>query len=121
MKARDRITKRKVRRKFRVRNQLKKSGRLRLTVFRSNCHIYAQVIDDVAGNTLLQANSLESSIAGIGKYAGNISSATKVGELLASRAKEKGIEEVTFDRGAYRFHGRVKALAEAVRAGGIKF
>ena len=99
----------------------------RLNVFRSEANIYAQVIDDVNGVTLASASSLDKAIEG---YGGNIAAATavgklvaakKVGEAIAERAKAKGIEAVVFDRGGYLYHGRVKALAEGAREGGLKF
>ena len=90
----------------------------RLNVFRSNANIYAQLIDDVNGVTLVSANTLEKNFEGA---AGNCEAAKKVGITLAERAKEKGIEEVVFDRGGYVYHGRVAALAEGAREGGLKF
>ena len=90
----------------------------RLNVFRSEANIYAQVIDDVNGVTLASASSLDKAIEG---YGGNIAAATAVGKLVAERAKAKGIETVVFDRGCYLYHGRVKALAEGAREGGLKF
>ena len=90
----------------------------RLNVFRSEANIYAQVIDDVNGVTLASASSLDKPIEG---YGGNIAAATAVGKLVAERAKAKGIETVVFDRGGYLYHGRVKALAEGAREGGLKF
>ena len=90
----------------------------RLNVFRSEANIYAQVIDDVNGVTLVSASSLDKAIDG---YGGNIAAATAVGKLVAERAKAKGIENVVYDRGGYLYHGRVKALAEGAREGGLKF
>lgn len=90
----------------------------RLNVFRSEANIYAQVIDDVSGKTLVSASSLDKAIEG---YGGNIAAATAVGKLVAERAKAKGIETVVFDRGGYLYHGRVKALAEGAREGGLQF
>ena len=90
----------------------------RLNVFRSEANIYAQVIDDVNGVTLASASSLDKAIEG---YGGNIAAATAVGKLVAERAKAKGIETVVFYRGGYLYHGRVKALAEGAREGGLKF
>lgn len=92
--------------------------RPRLNVFRSGCNIYAQLIDDAAGVTLAAASSLEKGFEGSG---GNIEGAKKVGLALAERAKAKGISNVVFDRGGYLYHGRVKALAEGAREGGLKF
>lgn len=90
----------------------------RLNVFRSANHIYAQVIDDTTGVTLAAASSVEKDF---GMSGGNVEGAKKVGETVAKRAKEKGVETVVFDRGGYLFHGRVKALADAARDGGLKF
>jgi large subunit ribosomal protein L18 len=93
--------------------------RPRLAVYRSLNHIYAQVIDDLSGVTLVSASSLES---GKGKIAGgNLASAKDVGRLVAERAKEKGIDKVVFDRGGYLYHGRIKALADAAREAGLRF
>ncbi len=94
------------------------AGQPRLAVFRSNKHIYAQLIDDLAGCTLAAASSKDADGDGDG---GNSKGATSVGKRLAERAKSKGIESVTFDRGGYLFHGRVKALADGAREGGLKF
>ncbi len=93
------------------------NDRPRLSVFRSNKQIYAQVIDDGAGHTLTAASSVESGVDNAGK----IDSAKSVGTAVAQRAIELGIKQVVFDRGGYRYHGRVKALAEAARAEGLKF
>ena len=92
--------------------------RPRLNVFRSNANIYAQIIDDVNGVTLVAANTLEKDFEGA---CGNCEAAKKVGAVLAERAKAKGIEEVVFDRGGYVYHGRVAALAEGAREAGLKF
>ena len=106
------------RRRLRNRNGLKGGvSRPRLTVFRSNRGIYAQVIDDLEGKTLASASIQEIKESGLKK----VEAAEKVGELLAARAKEQNIDKVVFDRGAYLYHGRVKALAEGVRKGGIQF
>src|SRR4051812_38395138 len=91
----------------------------RLSVFRSSKHIYAQLIDDLTGATLAAAGT-RGKAAGV-KYGGNVAAAKAVGQKLAAAAKEKGISAAAFDRGPYRFHGRVKALAEAAREGGLKF
>ena len=92
--------------------------RPRLNVFRSNANIYAQIIDDVNGVTLVAANTLEKDFEGA---CGNCEAAKKVGAVLAERAKAKGIEEVVFDRGGYVYHGRVAALAEGAREAGLEF
>ena len=109
------------RRKQRVRISLRRSanGRPRLSVFRSSKHIYAQVIDDLKGETLASASSLEKDMRE--KTGANIDAAKAVGKLLAERAAQKGVKEVVFDRGAYIYHGRVKALADAAREGGLSF
>ncbi len=115
------INKNAMRLKRHVRVRGKISGtpeRPRLNVFRSNANIYAQIIDDVNGVTLVSASTLEKSFEGA---AGNCEAAKKVGTVLAERAKDKGIEEVVFDRGGYVYHGRVAALAEGAREGGLKF
>lgn len=93
-------------------------NRPRLDVFRSRSNIYAQIIDDVAGATLVSASSVEKDF---GMYGGNKEAAKKVGELIAKRALDKKIENVVFDRGGYVFHGRIKELAEGAREGGLKF
>lgn len=123
MKAEKRLAKRKVRRGFRVRNRVRRDahGRPRLSVFRSNRHIYAQVIDDAAGHTVAAASTMESDVAGAGKVAADRESASKVGRLIAERAQEKGISEVVLDRGSFRYHGRVAALADAAREAGLRF
>ena len=92
--------------------------RPRLNVFRSNANIYAQIIDDVNGVTLVAANTLEKEFEGA---TGNCEAAKKVGQVLAERAKAKGIEKVVFDRGGYIYHGRVAALAEGARENGLEF
>jgi large subunit ribosomal protein L18 len=94
--------------------------RPRLTVFRSSKHIYAQLIDDLAGVTLASASSLAPEVHKDLPYGGNIKAAQVVGKKLAAAAKEKGIDKAAFDRGHYRFHGRIKALAEAANAAGLK-
>lgn len=113
--------KRTEKRAARVRTRLRKdnSGRIRLSVHRTETHISAQLIDDVKGVTLAAASTMEKDLRKSNK--GNIAAAAAVGELLAKRAKEKGVTEVVFDKGAFKYHGRVKALAEAARAGGVKF
>jgi large subunit ribosomal protein L18 len=111
------------RRKVRVRNSVKRAanGRLRLSVFRSSKHIYAQVIDDVKGKTLASASSMEKALRDGGKSGANIAAAAAVGKLVAERALKSGAKEVIFDRGQYLYHGRVKALADAAREGGLSF
>ena len=111
------------RRKQRVRLSLRRSGggRPRLSVFRSSKHIYAQVIDDLKGETLASASSLEKTLRDGGKTGANVDAAKAVGKLVAERAVEKGVTDVVFDRGRYLYHGRVKALADAAREAGLKF
>jgi len=111
------------RRERRVRDRLRRyaSGKPRLSVFRSSKHIYAQVIDDAEGRTVAAASTLDKELRGSLKSGGNIAAASQVGALIARRAKEAGVESVVFDRGARIYHGRVKALAEAAREGGLKF
>jgi large subunit ribosomal protein L18 len=109
------------RRKATVRRAIKDAatGRARLTVFRSSKHIYAQVIDDLKGATVAAASSLEKDMRG--KTGANVDAAKAVGQLVARRAIEKGVDSVVFDRGGYLYHGRIKALADAAREGGLKF
>ena len=111
------------RRMDRVRRRIRKAenGRPRLSVHRSLQHIYAQIIDDRQGRTLAAASTMDREIRGKLSYGGNVRAAGEVGRLIAERAKKAGVEEVVFDRGAFLYHGRVKALAEAARAGGLKF
>lgn len=111
------------RRAWRIRNKLKRcsNGRLRLSVYRSNMNIYAQIIDDRCGNTVVSASTLDKDLKNTLKSGKNIDAAREIGKILADRAQKANIEEVVFDRGPYIYHGRVKALAEAVREGGIKF
>ena len=109
-------------RHFRVRNRISgTAARPRLNVFRSLKHVYAQVINDVTGETLVSASTVDKEVAAQIQFGGNIEAAKKVGELLAKRAAEKSIEECVFDRGGYIYHGRVAALADGARAGGLKF
>jgi large subunit ribosomal protein L18 len=109
------------RRKLRVRRELadKASGRPRLSVHRSSKHIYAQVIDDARGHTLAAASSLEKDLKGKLKTGADKAAAAAVGKLLAERATQAGIKNVVFDRGGYRYHGRIKALADGAREGGL--
>ncbi len=109
------------RRQERVRIQLKKHGRVRLCVFRSGKHIYAQLIDDKQGKTLASASSLDKDVKGKLKSTSTVDAAKAVGELIAKKAKDAKVKEVVFDRGGYLFHGRVKALADAAREGGLSF
>ena len=118
-----RLSDRTARRTATVRRKVKlaASGRARLSVFRSGKHIYVQVIDDAKGQTLAAASTLEKSLRAAGNKGANIDAAKAVGKLIAERAKEKGIKDVVFDRGGYLYHGRIKALADAAREGGLNF
>jgi len=110
--------KQRLRRRRRVRAKVRGSAeRPRLSIFRSNRGVSAQLIDDVAGRTLAAVNWTESDLKGLQKA----EQAKRVGELIAQRAKDAGVEEVVFDRGGYRYHGRVKALAEGARESGLRF
>jgi large subunit ribosomal protein L18 len=112
------------RRRARVRGRIARTRveRPRLSVFRSSCHIYAQVIDDADGRTLAAASSLDKELRGDGLKGGaNKAAAAAVGKLIASRAIAAGVKQVVFDRGGFLFHGRVKALADAAREGGLDF
>ncbi|EAU53503.1 50S ribosomal protein L18 [Mariprofundus ferrooxydans] len=106
-----------VRRARKVRARVKASRRLRLSIFRSARHVYAQIIDDANGTTLAAASSLDEAV----KNGGNKVGAEAVGKLIAERAIKAGVEVVAFDRGSFAYHGRVQALAEGARAGGLKF
>ena len=111
------------RRQERTRIRLRKlaNGRARLTVFRSDKNIYAQVIDDERGHTLASASTLEADMRGKLKSGGNVEAAAEIGKLVAERAKQAGVTQVIFDRSGYLYHGRVKALADAAREGGLEF
>ena len=110
-----------LKRRLRVRNKLRKvnADRVRLSVHRSNKNISVQLIDDVRGVTLASASTLEKSLGVVGKN--NVEAAAKVGAAIAERAKQAGVEDCYFDRGGFLFHGKVKALADAAREGGLKF
>lgn len=97
------------------------AGRPRLAVFRSLSHIYAQLVDDETGRTLVAADSRSKEFRSAHRRGGNVAAAKAVGELLAQRATAAGITQVVFDRGGFQYHGRVKALADAARAGGLSF
>lgn len=113
-------TQRRIRRKRHIRHRVSGSEtRPRMTVFRSLSHIYVQIIDDDRGATLCAASTAERDLRS--GATSNASAAEKVGRLVAERAKEKGVTSVVFDRNGYKFHGRVKALADAARAGGLEF
>jgi large subunit ribosomal protein L18 len=110
-----------LRRSRRTRAKIAELKVVRLTVNRSNSHIYAQVIDATGGKVLASASSAEAALRAELKNGGNIKAAAVVGKLIAEKAKKAGVESVAFDRSGYRFHGRVKALAEAAREAGLKF
>jgi large subunit ribosomal protein L18 len=108
--------------RVRIRRKLRGSTeRPRLAVFKSGRHIYAQVIDDATGRTLAHASTLDAGVRKEAKAAANVAGAKDVGKLVAERAKQKGVARVVFDRGGYIYHGKVKALAEAAREGGLEF
>jgi large subunit ribosomal protein L18 len=111
------------RRKTRVRKMVRKAanGRARLCVFRSSKHIYAQVIDDTQGHTVAAASSIDKELADRLKTGADTAAAAEVGKLVAQRALAAGVSTVVFDRGGYLFHGRIKALADAAREGGLSF
>jgi large subunit ribosomal protein L18 len=117
------VVDRTLRRTAKVRRNIRSAAhdRARLSVFRSSKHIYAQVIDDTKGTTLAAASSLEKDMRGSLKTGADMAAAKAVGKLVAERAVAKGIKDVVFDRGGYLYHGRVKALAEAAREGGLNF
>ncbi|MEK6549671.1 MAG: 50S ribosomal protein L18 [Nitrospirota bacterium] len=111
-----------VRRHHRVRLRVYGTpDRPRMNVFRSNAHLYAQVIDDTTGKTLVSASTMDKEIKGKLKSGANLAAAVAVGRLVAERALKANLKAVVFDRGGYRFHGRIKALAEASREKGLKF
>lgn len=118
------LDKNKVRKKRHLRVRKKVFGtpaRPRLNVYRSSKHIYAQLIDDLNGHTLVSASTLDKELRDQIENGGNVQAAIEVGKLIAKRAKEKGYTQVVFDRGGYLYHGRVKALAEAARENGLEF
>ena len=121
MKSEERVEARR-RVRVRIRRRVRGSeGRPRLAVFKSGRHIYAQVIDDGTGRTLAHASTLDEGLRKEAKAGANIAGAKRVGRLVAERAKQKGVGRVVFDRGGYIYHGKVKALAEAAREGGLEF
>ena len=117
------VADRTARRTAKVRRNVRRAGggRARLSVFRSSKHIYAQVIDDAKGETVASASSLEKDMRGSLKTGANVEAAKAVGKKLAERAAAKGVKDVVFDRGGYLYHGRIKALADAAREGGLNF
>ena len=110
-----------VRRARATRAKIAQQKAVRLTVHRSNSHIYAQVIDATASNVLASASTSEKDVRATVKNGGNVQAAAEIGKRIAERAKQAGVTEVAFDRSGYKFHGRVKALAEAAREAGLKF
>ena len=122
MTAEKRVAKQRKRRGLRIGNRVRRSahGRPRLSVYRSNKHIYAQIIDDSVGQTLAAAATVEKTLNG-SNAGGNKDAAAAVGKLIAERAVEKGVRQVVFDRGSYRYHGRIEALAAAAREAGLEF
>ncbi|HCT64926.1 MAG TPA: 50S ribosomal protein L18 [Lachnospiraceae bacterium] len=111
-----------IKRHYRIRNKISGTAQQpRLAVFRSNQHMYAQIIDDVTSTTLVAASTMESDIASKLESTSNIAAAEAVGEAVAKKALEKGITEVVFDRGGYVYHGKTKALADSAREAGLKF
>jgi large subunit ribosomal protein L18 len=111
-----------IKRHRRVRKKVEGTAeRPRLNVYRSLCNIYAQVIDDTGGSTIVAASTIDPEVRGKVKSGGNVESAQAVGELVAKRAIEKGIKKVVFDRGGYQYHGRVQSLADAARKAGLEF
>jgi large subunit ribosomal protein L18 len=119
LSSKDLFLRRQRRNRFALRK--KAGGRPRLSVFRSSKHIYVQIIDDVKGATLASASSLETGLKSELKTGADIAAAVQVGKLIAERALKAGITDVVFDRGGYIYHGRVKALADAAREGGLSF
>lgn len=111
-----------VKRHYRIRNKINGTAQKpRLAVYRSNNHIYAQIIDDVAQNTLVAASTMEADIASKVAHTSTVEAAKAVGEAVAKKALDKGISDVVFDRGGYVYHGKIKALAEAAREAGLQF
>ncbi len=123
MGVRSRLAKQHQRREYRVRNRVVRDahGRPRLSVFRSNRHMYAQIIDDTSGTTLAAASTVDPEISGPGGVGSDAESAGKVGKLIGERAEKLGISKVVFDRGSFRYHGRIAALADAAREAGLDF
>lgn len=111
-----------LKRHLRVRKKIQGTAeRPRLNVYRSSKHIYAQLIDDVAGVTIVSASTLDKALSSEISNGGNVESARKVGELIAKRAQDKGVKGIVFDRGGYLYHGRIQALADAAREAGLEF
>ena len=110
-----------LRRARQTRLKIAEIGAVRLTVYRTNAHIYAQITSPAGDKVLATASTLEKDLRSQLKHGGNRKAAELIGQRIAAKAEEKGIEKVAFDRGGYRYHGRIKALADAARAGGLKF
>jgi large subunit ribosomal protein L18 len=110
-----------LRRARQTRLKIREVGAVRLTVHRTNAHIYAQITSPAGDKVIATASSLEKDLRGQLKHGGNRKAAELVGQRIAQKAKQAGVEQVAFDRAGYRYHGRVKALADAARAGGLKF
>ena len=116
------ILRQRIRRRYRVRRAIRGTAeRPRLSVFRTHKHIYAQIIDDASGRTLASASSMDKQIRGAVGFGGNKQAAEAIGRAVAERARAAGVKQVCFDRGAFRYHGRVAALADAARAAGLEF
>ena len=115
------LQKKRSRRQYRVRNKVRKHGRPRLSVVRTNKHLYCQLIDDVEGKTLASASTRDASLRGELSSTGNCDAAVIVGKAIAERAQAVGVKEVALDRGRFKYHGRVASLAAAAREGGLEF
>ncbi|MFA5479405.1 MAG: 50S ribosomal protein L18 [Candidatus Muiribacteriota bacterium] len=114
--------KKRLKRKISIRKKINGTAvKPRMSVYRSLKNIYVQLVDDTTGKTILNASTNDKDIRGQLKYGGNVEAAKKIGEIVAKRAQEKNITEVTFDRNGFRYHGRIKELADAARANGLKF
>ncbi len=121
MKAQKKNVMQATRRQNQVRNKVRAAGRLRLNVYRSNKHISAQIIDDEQGRTLVSASTTEKGLGGVGKAHSSVEAAKLIGKIIGERALAAGIKTVAFDRGSYRYHGRVAALADSARESGLDF
>jgi large subunit ribosomal protein L18 len=110
-----------LRRARQTRLKIRELGAVRLTVHRTNCHIYAQITSSSGDKVLASASTIEKEVRSKLKHGGNVKAAELIGQRIAERAKQAGVETVAFDRSGYKYHGRIKALADAARAGGLKF
>lgn len=115
------LREKRIRRSKQTRKRIALIGAIRLTVHRTNCHIYAQLIDDKKGNTIASASTLESDFRKQISTGSNVAAAVSVGKRIAEKALHIGISDIAFDRSGYKYHGRIKALADAAREGGLKF